>query len=439
MGLFDRLRGAEARAAPTAQVVTADWVEQIGASEQITRAQAMNIPAVAAGVKLIADAVAGLPVRLYERLDGKTREVTDDPRPALLNGETGDSLTGEQLKTAMVMDYLLDGAGYAYVERRRGRMAAVKYLPRGDVSVTTNQDPLNKAAIITVLGVEVEGHRLIKLLNSSRDGFTGRGLVERCNQALLTSYKQLAMELSLANAGGGRRGFLQAQRALSEDKMQKLREAWRTFAQTADNTTAMVLNEGITFKEASSSLVEMQLNELMGQNAQMIAAALGVPLKMLTDAPTDEMYRGFVKTAVRPVLDDFEAALDHAMLYERERGTRYFAFDTRELTRGDITTRYGAYKTALEAGFLQPDEVRERENLEPLGLDFVRLGLQDVYYYPKTKTIYTPNTGVAARVEEQEAREPQEMPGNGTRDAPEAQERVYKSGVSVRNTKKEAR
>ena len=151
------------------------------------------------------------------------------------------------------------------------------------------------------------------------------------------------------------------------------------------------------------------------------------------------MYRGFVKTAVRPVLDDFEAALDHAMLYERERGTRYFAFDTRELTRGDITTRYGAYKTALEAGFLQPDEVRERENLEPLGLDFVRLGLQDVYYYPKTKTIYTPNTGVAARVEEQAAREPQEMPGNGTRDAPEAQERVYEGGVSVRNTKKEAR
>lgn len=51
-----------------------------------------------------------------------------------------------------------------------------------------------------------------------------------------------------------------------------------------------------------------------------------------------------------------------------------------------------AYRTALEANFMQPDEVRFAEDMEPLGLNFIKLGLQDVLYDPKTGAIYTPNT-----------------------------------------------
>lgn len=49
-------------------------------------------------------------------------------------------------------------------------------------------------------------------------------------------------------------------------------------------------------------------------------------------------------------------------------------------------------KPALESNFMQIDEVRFAEDMEPLGLSWIRLGLQDVLYDPKTKTIYTPNT-----------------------------------------------
>lgn len=399
MGIFDRRRAAEQRAerenAPATVLALPAWM----LTGEITREQALNIQAVAAGVKLIADAVAGLPVKLYEERDGKTEPV-EDPREELLNGETGDAMTGEQMKRALVMDYLLDGAGYAYIEKQRGRIRAIKYVPRDKVDVTTSEDPLNKNAIIYINGREREPHRVLRLLNGTVDGYTGLGLIQRCNEALETSYKQMTVELNLAKAGGGQRGFLQANRPLTEEKLTKLRESWKKYAEDAENTTVMVLNEGITFKEANSTLVEMQLSELKEQNADLISATLGVPLEMLTGKPTDEMYRSFVKTAVMPVLRDFEAALDHVLLLESERGKRYFAFDTRELTRGDMVTRYGAYKTALEAGFLQPDEVRNLENLEPLGLDFVRLGLQDVYYYPDTKIIYTPNTGVSAKIGE---------------------------------------
>ena len=71
----------------------------------------------------------------------------------------------------------------------------------------------------------------------------------------------------------------------------------------------------------------------------------------------------------------------------------YFAFDTKELLKGDMRSRFEAYRTALDANFMQIDEVRFAEDLEPLGLNWIKLGLNDVLYDPKTKTVYTPNTG----------------------------------------------
>ena len=62
-----------------------------------------------------------------------------------------------------------------------------------------------------------------------------------------------------------------------------------------------------------------------------------------------------------------------------------------ELTKGDEDKRYAAYKTAAETGWLQIDEIRAKENMEPLGIDMVKLGLQDVLYDPKTKKVYIPN------------------------------------------------
>ncbi len=41
---------------------------------------------------------------------------------------------------------------------------------------------------------------------------------------------------------------------------------------------------------------------------------------------------------------------------------------------------------------MQIDDVRYMEDLEPLDLEFIKLGFQDVLYNPKTKQIYTPNT-----------------------------------------------
>ena len=60
--------------------------------------------------------------------------------------------------------------------------------------------------------------------------------------------------------------------------------------------------------------------------------------------------------------------------------------------------RYQAYKVALESNFMQLDEVRYAEDLPPLGFNYLRLGLNDVLFDAKTKTIYTPNMNAFAKL-----------------------------------------
>lgn len=113
---------------------------------------------------------------------------------------------------------------------------------------------------------------------------------------------------------------------------------------------------------------------------------------MVSGAANDEAYTAAIKTAVMPVIRAFETALNQGLLLESERHRHYFAFDTTELLKGDILKRYQAYQIGLANNFLQADEVRYKEDLKPLGFNFIRLGLQDVLLDPKTNTIYTPNT-----------------------------------------------
>ena len=83
----------------------------------------------------------------------------------------------------------------------------------------------------------------------------------------------------------------------------------------------------------------------------------------------------------------------------------FFSFDTTDLVKGDIEKRFGAYKIAIDSGFMQIDEVREKEKLPAFGLDFIKLGLQDVLYSPSSKTVYTPNTDKTSKMGENPVKE----------------------------------
>ena len=69
-----------------------------------------------------------------------------------------------------------------------------------------------------------------------------------------------------------------------------------------------------------------------------------MPPEMLSGGASEATQSLFVQNCIGTVLNTIEAALDTDLLLEREKGTRYFAFDVNELTRGDFAKRMNAMR-----------------------------------------------------------------------------------------------
>ena len=185
---------------------------------------------------------------------------------------------------------------------------------------------------------------------------------------------------------------------LSKEAVAELKAQWNDMYRN-NNSNCVVLNNGLQFQESANTTVELQLNENKKTNSIEICKMFNIPESILNGTCTEEQYQSFIKITILPILTQFETALNNTLLSNDERANFYFKFDTKELLKGDIVKRMTAYGQAVTAGIMQIDEVRFIEDLEPLGLDFIKLGLQDVLYDPIKKQIYTPNTNQTANID----------------------------------------
>lgn len=359
----------------------------------ITREKAMQIPSVAGAIDEIARTVANIPIKLYRKNGKRVEEVENDRRVFLLNEETGDTLDANQMKQALVRDYYLGRGGFVYVDWSGLMVESLRYVFSDYVSIAPGTDVIFKDYAILIQGRMYHPEQFIRILRNTTDGMFGKSIVEQNNKMLSVSYNSLIYEEGLVKTGGNKRGFVKSAKKLTQAAIDSLREAWRKLYQN-NTENVVILNEGLDFQEASNTSVEMQLNENKKTNGEEFRKLLGIP----DDLGTDQGDKAYIKYCVNAFMGEMMVALNRALLLESEKGTHYFAPDMYELTKGDTDKRYAAYKTAAETGWLQIDEIRAKENMEPLGLDMIKLGLQDVLYDPKTGKVYIPNTNTTTIV-----------------------------------------
>ena len=377
--------------------------------DYMTRDQAMNVPAFAACVNKIAETVSTIPVRLYRLVDGKLEAVEDDARVRLLNDDTGDTLDGVQFKRALVRDYLTGKGGYAFINRTGNQIRSLHYVRESEVSFLFTSDPIFKDYDIMIQGTKYKPFEFLKVLRNTEDGRSGRSVVDENSEVLSVAYHSLKYEKNLVKTGGNKKGFVKSAKKLAEPAIKALKAAWRRLYQN-NTENVVILNEGLEFQEASNTSVEMQLNENKKTNSDEICKLFNMPPAMINGGATEQDKTNFVQYCLNPILKEIECALNRDLLLESEKGSFYFAADTSELTKGDIEKRFRAYETACKNGFMQIDEIRLRENMPPLGLDFVRLGLQDVLYDPVTKQFYMPNMNKTGGLGQKES-EPEQKEG----------------------------
>lgn len=396
MGIFDKLLRRETPQTTSNIIEPSDaLLRALLSGEEVNRESAMSVPAVAAAVDRIANVVGMLPVRLYQESSAgedrrKVTEIHGDSRTKLLNVDTADLLDTFQFKKAMATDYLIDRGAFAVIKKQRVDWVGLHHVDPGFVTYYKNTDPVFKTASYQIGNNRYQPHEMIIMLRQTRDGVSGVSIIEEVRRALSTAVESMAFELGLVRKGGSKKGFLESDKILEQKQMDALRAAWKKLYSN-DEENIVILNNGVKFKEAAATSVELQLNERKKQLAEEINGIFHV----------SDDYDKMVKEAVMPVLNAFEAALSRNLLTEEEKANGYyFRFDTKEITKGDIKTRYDAYKTATEAGYLTKNEIRYMEDLDPIdGLDVVGLGLGDVLYNTKTGEYYTPNTGETKKLD----------------------------------------
>lgn len=407
MGLIRKKpRSEEIRAAPEMrqeQMLEMDgfleaFFKGLATDRPVTREEALGIPALAGCLEFICGLAASVPLKLYQIGEEEEKEVTGDHRLRILNEDTGDLLTGPEWKKAFFVDYLLRGRGWAFLNTKMNRLESLHYVDDVSVTVTTNEDPVFKSAVVWIQGNSYLPYQFIHMARNTRNGMRGVGILEQARGQLALALNYIEFENAIVRGGGNKRGFLQSEHKLTQEQIDALQQGFKNmYGNSSENV--VVLNRGVTFTPAQATSVEMQLAENKARNREEICSLMCLPVSIITGKATVEEFTQAVKVAVLPLLDDFTKALNRAALLESEKDHLHFVCDTRDLQSGDVLKRYNAYTAACRAGWLSKNEIRYLEKYKPIeGLDVVSMSLGDVVYDVKTKKFYVPNTGAAIKM-----------------------------------------
>ena len=364
----------------------------------ITREQALEIPSVRASINLIADTISALPIMLYETKENDIRPVTDDRRCYLLNYDTRDTMTSTQFWRAMIEDYYLGKGGYAYINKNMTEFISIHHVRPEKVSFMTNEDPIFKDYDICVNGKRYSKYDFLKIIRNTKDGWKGIPIQEENKTIMSVAYQEMLFEKSLVSSGGGKKGIVTVENVTAKEALTELKKKILSVFR-ANGEKVAVLNKGANFQELSTTPTEMQLNENKETNSTELSMLFNVANPIIRGNATQKDIDNFIDYCIVPLIADIEASLDRDLLTEDEKEKDFHFFvDIKELKRGNIKERYEAYEIAYKNNFLQVDEIREKEDMKPLGFDFIKLGLDSVLYNPKTGEVYTPNTNATTKM-----------------------------------------
>ena len=153
-------------------------------------------------------------------------------------------------------------------------MKSLHYVDSRHISILLGTDPIFKTAEITINGA---GYREFDFHSwRTKDG-NELGLYSQNNQTLAVMYNTIKYENYLVKTGGNKKGFLKAQKKMTQEAMDHLKANFRKYIGNDSTDNVMVLNEGLEFQEASNTSVDMQLNENKKTNSHEACKMFSLP------------------------------------------------------------------------------------------------------------------------------------------------------------------
>lgn len=164
-------------------------------------------------------------------------------------------------------------------------------------------------------------------------------------------------------------GVLEVPGKLTKDEAKALREQWENQHQGGRATA--VLSGGMSYSPTSLTPEQAQFISARGFGIQEVARLLGIPQHFLNAGQIPGTSQSLTYTNIQSIFRELtQVTLYPTYLRRIEEAFSMFlprgqsaSFDLTDFVKADDGTRFTAWKTAIEAGILTVDEVRESEGL----------------------------------------------------------------------------
>jgi HK97 family phage portal protein len=390
-GLFEK-RSVENPAVPLTSTSLIDLMAGGRASEsgvQVTETSALHMPAVWRSVAVIANVAASLPLHAYATgtRDRATVALLDNPHP---------ELTRFELWRLVYVHRLL--WGNAYLQKvRNGAGAIVELWPirpdrvKADREKPTADNPGGKVFWVQDdQGVRQRktSREILHLPALGYDGVTGCSPIRAAAEGIGLGLAAEKSAARLYGSGNMISGVLQTEQRLEAEDAARLKARWAAkYGGSQAAHDVAILDSGASFHPVTMPYRDSQfLESRQFQNVE-IAKMFGVPLFLLMETQKstswgtglEQQAQGFVTWDLAPT---WLTPTEQRVTKELLGADQYAKYQLGGLLRGDSAARATFYRAMRDTSAFSADDIRELEDLPPIGGREGGMRLQPLYMAP---------------------------------------------------------
>ena len=352
------------------------------AGKNVNERSAMQMTAVYSCVRILAEAVAGLPLHLYRyKEDGGKERAIDNNLYHLLHDEPNKEMSSFIFRETLMTHLLLWGNAYAQIIRNgKGEVVALYPLMPNKMQVDRDENgelyyiytrSSEEAKTMEGAMVYLTPRDVLHIPGLGFDGLVGYSPIAMAKNAIGLAIATEEYGAKFFANGAAPSGVLEHPGTIKDPS--RLRENRNpTFGGSATSRKVAVLEEGMKYTPISISPEQAQFLETRKFQIDEIARIFRVPPHMVGDlekssfSNIEQQSLEFVKYTLDPWVIRWEQSLSRSLLNEDEKRKYFFKFNLEGLLRGDYESRMSGYATARQNGWMSANDIRELENLDKI-------------------------------------------------------------------------
>lgn len=386
MGIKGLFGFGQARDKPVDKAADAGYSFLFGrttSGKPVNERTAMQTTAVYACVRILAEAIASLPLHVYEyQDDGGKKLVHDHPLYYLLHDEPNPEMTSFVFRETLMSHLLIWGNAYAQIIRDGARRVLGLYplLPdkmevqrddKGNIYYVYSRNSDENPTFKEYGNIKLKAEDVLHIPGLGFDGLIGYSPIAMAKNAVGMTLACEEYGASFFANGANPGGVLEHPGVLKDPS--KVRESWNSVYRGVSNAHKIaVLEEGMKYQQIGIPPEEAQFLETRKFQINEIARLYRIPPHMVGDldkssfSNIEQQSLEFVKYTLDPWVIRWEQSLQRSLLLPGEKGKYFIKLNVDGLLRGDYQSRMNGYAVGRQNGWFSANDIREMENMNPI-------------------------------------------------------------------------